>query len=68
MKPPWVNTHGILHFFGEIRRSARFGCEDRALFELRPSPTVVGYGRRRSEGPTVAFIHGHMPVVFCGGE
>ena len=28
------------------------------LFELRPSPTVVGYGRRRSEGPARAFIPG----------
>ncbi len=38
-----------------------------SLFELRPSPTVVGYGRRRSEGPTVAFIYGLAPMVFCEG-
>jgi len=67
MKPPRVYTRGILPFFGGIRRSCRFGCEGRALFELRPSPTVVSYGRRRSEGPTVAFIHGLTPMVFCEG-
>ncbi len=67
MKPPRAYTRGILPFFGGIRRSGRFGCEGQALFELRPSPTVVGYGRRRSEGPTVAFIHGLTPMVFCEG-
>ncbi len=36
-------------------------------FELRPSPTVVGYGRRRSEGLPCAFIHGLMAVVCCEG-
>ncbi len=31
-----------------------------SLSELRPSPTVVGYGRRRSEGPPCAFTHGGL--------
>ena len=38
-----------------------------SLSELRPSPTVVGYGRRRSEGPPFAFIHGLLAVVLCEG-
>ncbi len=35
MKPPRADARGILHFLGGIRRSRRFGCEGRALFELR---------------------------------
>ena len=35
MKLPQADARGILHFFGGIRRSTRFGCEGRALCELR---------------------------------
>jgi len=37
------------------------------LSKLRPAPTVVGYGRQRSEGPPFAFVHGLIAVVFCAG-
>ncbi len=67
MKPPRAYALGILHFFSARGRSGRFGCEGRALCELRPSPTVVGYGRRRSGGPPFVFIYGLTAVVFCEG-
>ncbi len=62
MKPSRVYTLGILPY---IRRNPP--KHPPSFFELRPSPTVVGYGRRRSEGPTVAFIHGLTPMVCCEG-
>ncbi len=49
MKPPWVYTRGILHFFGGIRRSTllrslSFGGSDR---RIHPWADAHGLLRRR---------------------
>ncbi len=59
--PSFLQRNPPKHLPCLLRRSGRFGCEGWALFELRPSPTVVGYGRRRSEGPPFAFVHRLTP-------
>jgi len=57
----------ILCLFLEIMKPPRVYTRGILPSSLAESAEAPSFALRASEGPTVAFIHGHTPMVFCEG-